>query len=161
MLTPKKKLSKREIKEDGLLTAYAQTEAYYYNNKKMINYVLVGLAAVVVAVIIFVNNRKAGNEKAQLEFAKVFAIYDQGSTDKNQYTAAINGKPEQGIIGLKAIVDNYGSSEAGQVARFYLANAYLILERPESACDALKKGRDVPGTSEASITNMIGMLSCK
>jgi tRNA A-37 threonylcarbamoyl transferase component Bud32 len=52
-----------------------------------------------------------------------------------------------------------GSTKAR--AYFYLANAYLILERPESACDALKKGRDVPGTSEASITNMIGMLSCK
>ena len=52
-----------------------------------------------------------------------------------------------------------GSSKAR--AYFYLANAYLILERPEAACDALKKGRDVPGTSESSITNMIGMLSCK
>lgn len=143
MLTPKKKLSKREIKEDGLLTAYAQTEAYYYNNKKMINYVLLGLAAVVIAVVIFVNNRKAGNEKAQLEFAKVFAIYDQGSTDKAQYTAAINGKPEQGIIGLKAIVENYGSTEAGEVARFYLANACLATGQTD---EALKHYEDFSGS---------------
>jgi tetratricopeptide (TPR) repeat protein len=136
MLTPKKKISKREIKEDALLTAYAQSTAFYYNNKKYINYALTGLAVVIIGIIILVNNRKASNEKAQLEFAKVFAIYDAGSTDKRQYTAAIQGKPEQGIIGLKAIVENYGSSEAGEVARLYLANAHLALGQVD---DALKQ----------------------
>jgi tetratricopeptide (TPR) repeat protein len=143
MLTPKKKISKREIKEDALLTAYAKSEAYYYNNKKYINYALTGLAVVVIGIVIFVNNRKASNEKAQLEFAKVFSIYDAGATDKRQYTAAIQGKPEQGIIGLKAIVDNYGSSEAGEVARLYLANAYLALGQVD---DALKQYDDFGGS---------------
>jgi tRNA A-37 threonylcarbamoyl transferase component Bud32 len=74
-----------------------------------------------------------------------------GSTDAsaNRAISDINGS-----LGQMS-----GSSKAR--AYFYLANAYLILERPEAACDALKKGRDVPGTSESSITNMIGMLSCK
>ena len=38
MLTPKKKISKKEIKEDALLTAYAGATTYYYENKKMVNY---------------------------------------------------------------------------------------------------------------------------
>lgn len=133
MLTPKKKISKREIKEDALLNAYTRATAFYYENKKMISYALTGLAVLVVAIVIFVNNRNADNEKAQLEFAKVFAIYDAGATDRRQYTAAIEGKPEQGIIGLKAIVDNYGSTEAGETARFYLASAHFNLAQYDEA----------------------------
>src|SRR5512143_4127009 len=102
MLTPKKKISKKEIKEDALLTAYAEATTFYYENKKMINYALTGLVVLVIGILIFMNNRKASNEKAQLEFAKVFALYDAGSTEKSQFNAAIQGKPEQGIIGLKA-----------------------------------------------------------
>jgi tetratricopeptide (TPR) repeat protein len=136
MLTPKKKISKKEIKEDALLTAYAEATTFYYENKKMLNYALTGLVVLVIGILIFVNNRKASNEKAQLEFAKVFALYDAGSTEKSQFNAAIQGKPEQGIIGLKAIVDNYGSTEAGEIARFYLANSYFQLGQYD---DALKQ----------------------
>jgi len=40
MLNPKKKLAKKEIKEDTLLTAYAKMNTYYYENKKYVNYAL-------------------------------------------------------------------------------------------------------------------------
>jgi hypothetical protein len=46
-------------------------------------------------------------------------------------------------------------------AYFYLANAYGLQNREEAACEALKKGRDVPGTNEASITKMIADMQCK
>ncbi len=143
MLTPKKKISKKEIKEDALLTAYAGATTYYYENKKMVHYALTGLVVAIIGILIFVNNRKASNEKAQLEFAKVYSLYDAASTEKSQFTAAINGKPEQGIIGLKAIVDNYGSTEAGEIARFYLANSYFQLGQYD---DALKQYEDFSGS---------------
>ena len=143
MLTPKKKISKKEIKEDALLTAYAQSMSFYYGNKKVINYALTGLAVAIILLLVVVNNHRRDNEKAQLEFAKVFSLYDAASTEKSQFTAAISGKPEQGIIGLKAIVDNYGSTEAGEIARFYLANSYFQLGQYD---DALKQYEDFGGS---------------
>ncbi len=144
MLTPKKKISKKEIKQDALLTAYADATSLYYNNKKYINYALTALVVVIIAVVIYVNNRNANNEKATAELAKVFGIYDAASNDIRQYTVAIQGQPEQGIMGLQSIVDNYGSTEAGQTARFYLANAYFNLGQFDNA---LKNYEDVSSNS--------------
>ena len=36
-------------------------------------------------------------------------------------------------MGLKTIVDNYGSTESGEIARFYLANAYYNVSRYDDA----------------------------
>lgn len=158
MLTPKKKISKKEIKEDALLTAYAQTTTFYYENKKMIGYAMTGLVVLIIGLFIFMNNRKANNEKAALEFAKVFSIYDAGLMDKAQYTAAINGKPEQGVIGLKAIVENYGSTESGETARLYLANSYYYLGQYD---EALKHFDDYSGGEPMLRASAVaGMAAC-
>ena len=44
---------------------------------------------------------------------------------------------------MKAIVDNYGSTEAGEIARFYLANSYFQLAQYD---DALKQYEDFSGS---------------
>ncbi len=133
MLKPKKRLAKKEIKEDTLLKAYARATAFYYENKKYVTYAVTGLVVIIAAVIIVINNRRANNEKATLELAKVFSIYDAGANDLQQYKVAINGQPERGVMGLKGIVANYGSSESGELARFYLANAYYNLGQYDDA----------------------------
>ena len=133
MLTPKKKISKKEIKEDELLKAYARASAFYYANKRYVSYALTGLVVVVVAALIFFNNRRASNEKAATELGKVYTIYDAAANNPAQYQQAIDGQPDRGIMGLKTIVDNYGSTESGQLARFYLANSYFNVGRYDDA----------------------------
>ncbi|HTK81606.1 MAG TPA: tetratricopeptide repeat protein [Bacteroidota bacterium] len=124
MLKPSKKIAKKEIKQDTLLTTYVQTTSWYYDNKKYVSYGLVALAAIIIGTIWFINNRNNNDEKAAIEFGKVFAIYDAAGGDMNQYKIAINGQPEKNIKGLKAIVENYSGSASAEVARLYLANAY-------------------------------------
>ncbi|MBI1805188.1 MAG: tetratricopeptide repeat protein [Ignavibacteriae bacterium] len=133
MLTPKKKITKKELKQDPLFTALGQLEVFYEQNKKYISYALTGIVVVVIAVLMFINNRRANNEKAAAEFGKVFKTYDQAVGDSKQYTTAINGQPERGIMGLKAIVENYGGTDSGELARFYLANAYFNLGKYDEA----------------------------
>jgi len=133
MLTPKKRLSKREMKQDPLLTTLGQLETFYEVNKKYISYGLTGLLIVAVAVFMFINNRRANNEKATAEFGKVFKLFDAAVSDPKQYALAINGQPERGIMGLKAIAENYGGTESGELARFYLANAYFNLGQYDEA----------------------------
>ncbi len=127
MLTPKKKLVKKEIKQDSLLTTYVKTTGFYYENKKYINYALTGLVVLAVAGVIFINNRRSNNEKAAAELSRVMMVVDAAPADPAAQRSAIDGRPEQGILGLKAIVDNYGGTDAGELARYYLAGAYYRL----------------------------------
>ena len=136
MLNPKKKLQKKEIKQDGLISAYAGATSFYYENKKYISYALTALLVVVVGIFIIVNNRRANNEKAAAEFAKVFPIYDAGASQVSQFKVAIDGQPEKNIMGLKKIVENYGGSDAGEIARYYLGNAYYQLGQYDDALKA-------------------------
>lgn len=158
MLKPKKKITKKEIKQDQLLTAYAKTTSFYYEYKKYVNYAITALVVVVIAIVVYMNNRRANNEKAATELGKVFSIYDAGASDVRQYQVAINGQPERGIMGLKTIVDNYGTTESGATARFYLANAYLHLGQYD---EALRQFDDFDGDSDLlRAAALAGMGSC-
>jgi TolA-binding protein len=73
-------------------------------------------------------NRADNNERAMAEIGQVRELFDQG-----QYQAAIDGVPERNIPGLKSIVDNYGNSKGGDLARFLLASAYYDLGKYDEA----------------------------
>jgi tetratricopeptide (TPR) repeat protein len=103
MLKPKRKISKKEMKQDTLLTAYAKISAFYFENKKYINYALTALVIIVVGTVIYLNNRAANNAKAAEDFSRVFPVYDAAGNDAKQYQVAIDGQPERGIMGLKAL----------------------------------------------------------
>jgi tetratricopeptide (TPR) repeat protein len=133
MLNPSKKIVKKEVKQDPLLATYVQTTSWYYEHKKYVSYGFTALVLIIIGIVVFINNRHANDEKASVELGKVFGIYDAGSTDINQYKVAINGQPERNIMGLKAIVENYGGSESGEIARLYLANAYRYTGRYDEA----------------------------
>ena len=137
MLTKKKKLSKKEIKQDKLVETYYKAYGYFEENKsKMLSYGVV-LVVIVFAVIYYINHKKENNEKAEVLLSQVMNLYDQGS-----YLEAIEGRPSQNISGLKKIVEDYGSTENGETAKIYLANSYDMLGKPD---DALKYYSDYDG----------------
>lgn len=128
MLAPKKKISKREIKQDKLVENYFKAKAFYLDNQKLILGAAAGLVLIVFVVIIIINNAKANSETATTELAKVIKIYDQSS-----YQQAIDGLPGKNIRGLKSIVEDYGSTESGEIAKIYLANSYYSLGNVDAA----------------------------
>ena len=109
MLKPKKKISKKEIKEDRLVTSYYEATSWYQNNKKLVNGVLTGLVVVAIVVFAYINNVSSNNQKATAELGKVLSYYDQG-----RYDVAINVNLQENVRGLQAIVDDYGSTKAGE-----------------------------------------------
>lgn len=127
MLQPKKKITKKELKHDPVISMYERALAFYYEKKRMISYAATALVVLVIGIVVYVNNRRASNEKATLELGKVYQLYDAG-----QYNQAINGVPESGVMGLKAIVENYSGSSA-ELARFYLADSYYHLGEYDNA----------------------------
>jgi tetratricopeptide (TPR) repeat protein len=130
MLKPKKKISKRELKQDTLVTTYMKVQAFYDKYKKAISIGVTAVAVVVIAIVVFMKNRADNNERAVVQLAAVHQLYDDG-----QFQMAIDGVPERNVVGLKAIVDNFGSTRTGDLARFYLADAYFQLGKYAEALE--------------------------
>jgi tetratricopeptide (TPR) repeat protein len=122
MLQKKKKLSKKEIKEDKLINFYKTAVVFFEKYKNKI-FTYAGVLVVVAAAVYFYVNQKAEtNEKAGLELSRIMTIYDQGS-----YLEAIEGKQGTNIIGLKRVVEEFSGTENGETAKIYLANCYSFL----------------------------------
>lgn len=128
MITRKKKLSKKEIKEDKLVSFLYRVESLYENNKSRILTYGVIFIVVVGVVYFYMGQKREQNEKAGLELSRVTTIFDSGS-----YLESIEGRQGTNIIGLKRIVEEYGSTENGETAKIYLANAYSYLGNYDEA----------------------------
>jgi tetratricopeptide (TPR) repeat protein len=153
MLRPKKKISKRDLKEDSLVSTYVKLTSFYEANKRTISIVVTAVVVAVFAVVIFMKNRSDNNEKAITALGAIFESYDAG-----QFQKSVDGIPEKNIQGLRAIVDNYGGSATGDLARFYLANAYVQLGRYD---EALKEFEDCSPSGELlSVSRLSGIGSC-
>lgn len=128
MLQKKKKLSKKEIKEDKLINFYKTAVVFFEKYKNKI-FTYAGVLVVIAAAVYFYVNQKAEtNEKAGLELSRIMTIYDQGS-----YLEAIEGKQGSNIIGLKRVVEEYSGTENGETAKIYLANCYSFLGNYDEA----------------------------
>jgi len=138
MLQKKKKLSKKEIKEDKLINFYKSAVVFFEKYKnKILTYA--GVVVVVAAAVYFyVNQKSESNEKAGLELSRIMPVYDQGS-----YLEAIEGKQGTNIIGLKRLVEEYGGTENGETAKIFLANCYTFLGNQE---EAFKHYKDYSGS---------------
>jgi tetratricopeptide (TPR) repeat protein len=130
MLKPQKNISRREIKEDQLVTKYFETRQWIENNTKILSYVAIGVIAAATIAFIWSKNRVEANEKATTMLAKVIPYYDE-----NKFEMAISGVPQEGIQGLQAIVDEHGSTKAGEIAKLYLASSYYATKNYDKALE--------------------------
>ena len=153
MLRPKKKISKRELKEDTLVTWYVNVTTWYGKHRKNISIAITVVALAIIAVVVFLKNRSDNNERAMAQLGDVYAIFDSG-----QFQAAIDGVPERNIPGLKSIVENYGNSPSGELARFYLANAYYQLGHYD---EALRQFEEFSASDEMlTVSRYAGIAEC-
>lgn len=157
MLTKRKKLTKKEIKEDKLVEFYYKTQSYIEENKNKVLMYVGAFAVVVVAVIFFLNYRSSRNEEAGKLLSRVMDLYEQGS-----YLEAIEGKQGTNLVGLKKIVEDFGSTENGETAKIYLANSYTFLGQYEKALEYYK---DYSGSNDiykaAALAGQAGYYASK
>lgn len=140
MLTPKKKITRKEIKQDNLVTFYYKAYAFLDEHKRNLAIVVGGIALVILAVVLYKNNQAADNEIAGADLYNTVKLFEA-----NQFQDAIEGKPGTNVVGLRKIVEDYGSTENGELAKIYLGNAYLMLAKFD---EALKAYEDYGGGND-------------
>ncbi|WKK86579.2 tetratricopeptide repeat protein [Marivirga arenosa] len=109
----------------------SKTEQFIENNKK----VVFGLGGIIALIIVaffgyryYMNNL---NEEAQKEMFQSVYWFENG-----EYDLALNGDGNN--FGFLAIVEDYGSTKAANLANFYLGNIYLQQGQFETAIDYLE-----------------------
>jgi tetratricopeptide (TPR) repeat protein len=157
MITKKKKFSKKEIKEDKLVSFMVSVENFYEDYKSKIFTYGAILVIAIAAAYFYVNQQKVENEKAGIELSRVMKIFDEGS-----YLEAIEGRQGTNIIGLKRIVEEFGGTENGESAKIFLANAYSYLGNYEDAFQYYEDyGGSIPVYNASAMAGMAGYYASK
>lgn len=143
-LTPPKHHSrKHELREDTVITLYARAWQFFDQNRKLVYAALGGVLVLVLLAlgyIYYLNQRQA---RAVELLGGVVQLYEEG-----QYREALDGA--EGKLGLIAIADDYGRTDAGNLARFYAADALFRLGEYDEALRyfrAFKSDRSLIGAS--------------
>jgi len=153
MLQPKKKITKRQLKEDALVTSYAKARSFYDEHKRTISMGITATAVVVIALVVYIKNRQENSDAALSRLSAVVSYYDNG-----QYQLAVGGVPERNLPGLASIVEEFGGSPGGEIARFYLADAYYKLGEYDQALTQFEDFSAPNPTLEAS--RLSGIAAC-
>ncbi|HSM63716.1 MAG TPA: tetratricopeptide repeat protein [Gillisia sp.] len=134
-----------------------RTEEWVAENQKWI-YIIVGLAAVVVLGYLgwerFIQEPKeleASNEMFQAQQYFDTALAGTGVESDSLYNMALNGG--EGKYGFLDIIDNYGSTNAGNLAQYYAGFAYLNTNKYQEAIDHLE---DFDGDDEILAALAVG-----
>ncbi|MBK8551460.1 MAG: tetratricopeptide repeat protein [Ignavibacteria bacterium] len=114
--------------EEKLMTAWYKVVDFFEKNKKHVYTALTILVIAIAGIILLVNKRKANNEIAALELGKIKTVYNE-----SKFQQAINGDSTGTSKGLQFIVDEYGSTENGQMAKIMLANSYYAVRDFDNA----------------------------
>ncbi len=126
---------------------------YYNRNKNQVLIIAGAIIVIVVGIILFTSKRSSQNEEAAVALGKIRPAYEAGN-----FQAAINGD-SLGNKGLLFIVNEYGSSENGELAKLLLANSYYALRDFQNAG---KYFDDFGGSNKLSkVAAITGLASVK
>jgi tetratricopeptide (TPR) repeat protein len=142
MLKARKKITHKELKKDKLVTTYFNVKNWFEKpeNRKKVGMAAGIVAVLVIAVFLYISNRRTKNEEAEAKLSLIVNLYQQG-----KYQEAINGDAATSTPGLNEIVANYGSTNAGQTAKYFLANCFYNIKDYDNA---LKYFDDYSGNND-------------
>lgn len=107
-------------------------EDFFQKNRNMILGVLGVIVVAAVGIFIYNNNLKSKDKEAQEAIVQAIRYFEADSMN-----LAING---DGVNpGFEGIIEDYGGTETGNLAQFYLGLAYLQQDNIESAIEHLEK----------------------
>jgi len=120
MLKPRKRLTKRQVKEDKLITIYFQVVEFY---KQYQNYILGALGVVVIVILLsaYISNTRAQKEQKA------------SATLATARLELANMNIDVAIDSLERLVTEYDGTKSAGTGCFYLANSYFLKKNYDSA----------------------------
>ncbi len=112
MLKPKRKITKKEIKRDPFLESIFSVKEHLNEKKQAYTRVVIGLLAVILLGSIYTRNQSANREAAENIISKAMVYIDLGDNDN-------------ALIHLQEVIDEYGGTDAGRNASYYLGRIYF------------------------------------
>ena len=139
-----KTISKRhELRQDAATTVFVKAQEFFYDNRTLIYGIAVGIVVVILAIVGYVFLQGQRDVQAQEELGGIILVYEKGD-----YRAALDGTAE--TPGLLTIIDDYGGSNTGNMARFYAADALFRLDEYDQALEFFQDfdgGTNIVGAS--------------
>lgn len=115
MLRPRKHITRREIKEDALVTTYFKIRKYVQKHSRYLTIGLLAIPVIIIVVIMMVKSKRDAELAATARLGVVMQSYNL-----SDYSTSIDE--------LIQIVDNYPGTKAAGEAVFYVGNGYFIME---------------------------------
>lgn len=147
MLKPRKRLTKRQIKEDKLVTYYFKTIEYVTQNIRFIAIVSGALVVIAVVAFLYANSVRGKEEAASVEFTKADLQYQNGN-----YQAAIDQ--------FKRLIEDYGGTDKAELGKYYIANSYYKIGNYADAETYFREYLDSNGDSFLASSAMAGVAAC-
>jgi tetratricopeptide (TPR) repeat protein len=114
--TPEKTSRRQELRQNMLVELYGRLLLFYEEYRQVVHGLGIGLVALILAVPGYMYYQQQQAAQANEMLGKILPTYEQGN-----YEQALNGTGQR--AGLLSIADNYGGTDAGNLATFYAANA--------------------------------------
>ncbi|MDR3194095.1 MAG: hypothetical protein LBT76_02220 [Tannerella sp.] len=129
-MTSKKKENEKELEVDEILS---RSEQFIEKNKKWLLYGLASVAVIIGLILAYhYGYATPRTEKATLAIYKGEQYFERDS-----FALALHGN-DIDYEGFEAIIDRYGSTKAGNLARAYAGICYYKLGDPQTAIKRLK-----------------------
>ena len=120
MLRPRKRITRKEMKEDPLVTAYVRVQKFFKKNSRHINIALGIFVITMIVGLLMIRSKK----QAEYESAGKLGIAEQYYYS-NQYEKAIGE--------INQIVNTYSGTRSAGKATYLLANCYFETGNYEDA----------------------------
>jgi len=141
--TPEKTSRRKELRRNIFVELYAQALLLYEERRRLMQGLGVVVLALVLAIPGYIYYHQQQEQAANQKLGQVLPVYEQ-----DNYRQALDGTGNQ--AGLLTIAEDYGGTEAGNLATFYAANALYQLEEYDRALtyfQRFEKGQDFLGAS--------------
>lgn len=141
--TPEKTSRRQELRQNIFIDLYARALLFYDEHRRIAQGLGVALLVLVLAIPGYIYYHQQQEQAANQQLSQILPVYEQ-----QNYQQALDGTGER--AGLLSIADEYGNTDAGNLATFYAANALYQLEEYDRALtyfQRFEKGGDFIGAS--------------
>ncbi len=139
--------NKQVAEQEALGEAMSKTELFFENNGRKLSYIFVGL--LLVAAVIYGYRALIMQPRAERAAEMIAGAQHRFEAQTPDYALALNGDAE--APGFLEVIDQYGSTPAGNLAKHYAGICYLHMGDLENAAKYLAQFSTVDGVPGAMV----------